>query len=524
MMPSRGLHLARGNAPRLYQLQCRNLSSASRRIPQTTSRNALSSHNPPAQLRRAIPAFTTSIQATRNASTNAPPTPPPASTPEPPVYPDMDTITLDNIDLSSPDIPAHIASIPEKIGYLHEIGLNYGWGPTSILEWTIEHFHISAGLPWWASIAATAVALRVALIPFFIKSSDVMARQGALVSVTKPITERMQESKRINDQQGMLQAWAELRAVRKRAGVSFRTQFTPMILQGVFGYCGFKLLRAASNLPVPAFKTEGPLWLGDLTVPDPYLILPVVMAGCIHLLIRMGGETGSAQMPSPGMQKFMLYGMPGIIILGTGYQSAAVCVWFAAGGALGIVQSLTLQRPAVRKWLGIAPLYKPTAEERDQGPLAAWMGTPSGDTSRPTTTRPGSGGKNAAYMNPTYQSPNLRSSSSARNSQVIDVKAVPPRSNAASASTYESDDMISPSGPAQSSAKSSGGVFKQASSAFKDFSKAATERRDAFFRNTPEGRAQKEKEARRRAEKDYETKAREREREKERERRKRGGR
>ncbi len=446
----------------------------------------------------------------RNASTNTPadtPSEPPpqtepsfAATPES-AYPNMDTITLDNIDLAQPDIPARLAAIPEKIGYLHEIGLNYGYGPTSVLEWTIEHIHIYGGLPWWASIAATAVLLRLALLPFFIKSSDVMARSQALMSITKPITNRMQAASKQKRQADMMQAWGELRAVRKRAGVSNVAQFTPIVLQGVFGFCGFKLLRAASNLPVPAFKTDGFLWLSDLTIPDPYLILPIVMAGCIHLLIRIGGETGSANSLTPGMQKFMLYGMPGIIILGTGFQPGAVCVWFAAGGALGIVQSLALQRPALRAWLGLAPIYKPTQEEKDAGPFAAIMDAYKGGSGSTTQARPAVG-RSAGYTNPTYQSPNLRNSSTSRGQQesrVIDVKAVTPRSGA-------SDDMVTPSGTPGSKTKTKDpGVFDRASTAWKDFNK----RTNSYMRNTPEGRAEKEAQAFRAAKVAYEKRAKE---------------
>ena len=298
----------------------------------------------------------------------------------------MDTITLDNIDLTQPDIPAHIAAIPEKIGYLHEIGLNYGWGPTSMLEWTIEHIHIYAGLPWWGSIAATAILLRLALLPYFIKSSDSMARSQALMPLTKPVTERMTAAQKAGDTPGMQAAWGELGVIRKRAGVSFWAQFRPMILQGVFGYCGLKLFRAAANLPVPGFKDGGFLWLTDLTVPDPYLILPLVMAGSIHMLIRIGGETGAMNGPmSPGMQKLMLYGMPGIILITTGFLPGAVTVWFAAGGALGIVQSLSLQRPAVPGMAG-----NRTALQADEGrarlephAISAGVGEESGARHRP---------------------------------------------------------------------------------------------------------------------------------------------
>ena len=101
--------------------------------------------------------------------------------------PNVDTITIDTPDISA---------IPDTIGYLKALGLDYERGPTSMLQWTVEHFHVGLGLPWLGAIAATSIVLRLVLLPFYFRSSDTMARQTALVSVTKPITDRTQEARK----------------------------------------------------------------------------------------------------------------------------------------------------------------------------------------------------------------------------------------------------------------------------------------------------------------------------------------
>lgn len=428
----------------------------------------------------------------------------------------MDTITLDNISPDNPSIPAYLTTIPEKIGYLREIGLDYGWGPTSMVEWIIEHFHIYGGLPWWGSIAATAMALRLVLLPWYIKSSDIAARQMAIVSLTKPVTNKMNAAKAAGDQEAMQIAFQELMLIRKRAGVSMPKQMRPMLLQAVFGFCGFRLLRAAAELPVPAFKTDGPWWLMDLTVQDPYLILPFVMAMSIHLVVRLGGESGGAP-PPPGMKKFLLYGMPTLAFVATGYQSAAVAVWFASGGALGILQAQLLQRPKIREALGIAPLYKPTKEEgQAENPLLAYF-KPKDE--REASRQASSSGKNTSYMRTSYQSPSSsRSTSSAArsSSNVIDVKARPSTSfpTTSSPSSTKRDDMVTPSGapssafPAEGSANSGGGIFSGA----KGFiSKQVDKGAKMLGRSppTPESKAKAEKANFKKAAQAYEKRAKE---------------
>ena len=411
-------------------------SSSARRIPQPPYRNPPCAPLRSRQWQTSIPALPPTYLAIRHASTTptqpiSQPPPPAAPTPtEPTTYPNLDTITLDDIDLST-TTAAH--TIPEKIGYLHEIGLDYGWGPTSLLQWTLEHIHIYADLPWWSSIAATAVLLRLVLFPLYLRSSDMLARQSALVSVTKPITEKMTAAQRAGDQQGVMFAWQELRTIRKRAGISMTRQFAPMVFQGVFAYCGFKLIRAMAHLPVPGLQTGGFLWLQDLTLSDPYLILPALMAGSIHFLVRMGGESGAqpTDQMGKGMVKFMMWGMPGVVFLAMGWQAGALCVWFASGGVLGIGQSLLLKVPRVREMFGIAPLYTPSKEEgQGASPMAAFMqGYTKESPSATEKAWKGAGeGKNAAFMRPAYQSPNLRRNSSNLNKRpnkpIIDVKAI----------------------------------------------------------------------------------------------------
>lgn len=252
-----------------------------------------------------------------------------------------------------------VTSIPERLGFLKEIGLDYGFGPTSVLQWTLEHIHITGGLPWWGAIAATAILVRVVTFPLYLKSTDQAARQSALSSVTKPISERISAAQKVGDQTGVMRAWSEMNAVRKRAGMSYTKQFAPMLVQSVIGYCSFKLMRGMASLPVPGLQDGGFGWITDLTITDGYLLLPAMMAGAMHVMFRYGGESGQDNaMMNPGMRSFMLWGMPGLIFLITGWQPAALCIWFAASGAWAMGQAMVMQKPAVRKFFGVTPMYK----------------------------------------------------------------------------------------------------------------------------------------------------------------------
>jgi YidC/Oxa1 family membrane protein insertase len=279
----------------------------------------------------------------------------------------------------------------EGIGYLKAIGLDYGYGPTASIEWVLEHIHIMGGLPWWGAIAATAVLIRAVTFPLYLKSADQAARQAALVSVTKPLTDQLKAAQSAGDQTGVMQAWTKINAVRKRAGLSYMQQFTPMLVQAVLGFCSFKLMRAMSALPVPGMQTGGFGWVTDLTVSDGYLLLPALMAGTMHVMFRYGGETGNSDMVAPGMRSFMLWGMPGLVFIMTGWQTAAVCIWFVASGGWAMGQAMLMQKPAVRKFFGVTPMYKSTKKETTKGSVMDLvMGSTKSKTVDTTATVKGS--------------------------------------------------------------------------------------------------------------------------------------
>lgn len=290
--------------------------------------------------------------------------------------------------------------MPEHIGYLKEIGLDYGWGPTAMVEWALEHVHIWSGLPWWSSIAITALGLRLVMAPLFLRSSDIGARMQAMQPVIKPINDRMKAAMTTSDMEAATKLRAELKAVYKAAGIAPSAMLAPALIQGIFGFCAFRLMRAMANLPVPGLENGGFLWLSDLTARDPYYILPAVMAASMHVVFRLGGESG-APMTNEAMKPIMLYVLPSVIFISTLWMPACLDIWLATTGLVGIVQVTSFRQPGVRKFFKMAPL--PTNDPRRPQP---WSGPSSSAATQRTidvkgSSRPFSNSASSA----TYQAP-----------------------------------------------------------------------------------------------------------------------
>lgn len=180
--------------------------------------------------------------------------------------------------------------MPEQIGYLHAMGLDFGWGPTSMCQWMLEHIHVYTGLPWWGSIGLAVFLFRASIFFPSLTAAEQSARFQKLRQDPKyaaAMTEMQQSAMRGSSGQNRSM---EMRMVTKRmqaaAGVSMWKMFIPMI-NVPFGYGMFRLLRSMALLPVPGLEDGGLLWIKDLTVPDPYFALPIASAGIMYLIFRV---------------------------------------------------------------------------------------------------------------------------------------------------------------------------------------------------------------------------------------------
>lgn len=176
----------------------------------------------------------------------------------------------------------------DHYGFLREMGLNYGFPYiTNTLEIIMENVHIYTGTDWWATIALSAIAVRCLMVVPMAISSHHMAKMELIKPYTMDAQERLAKAKERNDPLATQEAQKEVEQIMKAVGYKMIWPIAPMVLQGLFGYCAFKLMRAMTALPVPGLENGGALWFLDLTVRDPLFILPVTLGGLMHLVGRV---------------------------------------------------------------------------------------------------------------------------------------------------------------------------------------------------------------------------------------------
>lgn len=252
----------------------------------------------------------------------------------------------------------------DQYGYLQSIGFATGWGPTGFVERLLEITHVTTGLPWWTTIIASTVLLRVVMFPLYVKASGNMARMSKIKPQTEKLITALREAE---TQQERALLGKERSKLNKENGVNLSHSLLPMV-QIPFAYGFFQALRKMANYPVEGFLTQGAYWFEDLTQVDPYLGLQVLSAAAFITLIKLGGETG-AQTMNPMMKKVMIF-LPLLSILITKDMSSAVVLYFAVNATFSLCQGLLLRSKMFRKFANIPAIVPPVQVEGAPKPPA----------------------------------------------------------------------------------------------------------------------------------------------------------
>jgi YidC/Oxa1 family membrane protein insertase len=148
-----------------------------------------------------------------------------------------------------------------------------------ILGVVLLYFHNTLGAPWWLSIALLTVVVRTLLFPLTVKQVKSMRAMQDL----RPEMERIRAQYRDNRQKQQ----EEIMRLYQERKVNPLGGCLPILVQmpifiGIFyvirQFGGYSLGGRTVPAQYPSFREGGILWFQNLSVADPYYILPVLSA------------------------------------------------------------------------------------------------------------------------------------------------------------------------------------------------------------------------------------------------------
>jgi YidC/Oxa1 family membrane protein insertase len=186
------------------------------------------------------------------------------------------------------------------------------------LQWI--HGHMVANYGW--AILLLTLLIKVVTLPLTHKSYVSMRKMQELNPKMQAIRERWRP--KLKDRQGRANLEAqrkmneEITGLFKAEGVNPAGGCLPMLLQ-------LPILWAFYNLLSTAIELRGAPWFGwihDLSVADPYYVLPIVMGATQVIQQRMTPQTGDA------MQRRMFQLMPIVFtVMFLGFPAGMVLYW-----------------------------------------------------------------------------------------------------------------------------------------------------------------------------------------------------
>ena len=151
--------------------------------------------------------------------------------------------------------------------------------PVGLLQYMIESIHIQASLPWWGAIVASTFILRIVIFPVVMK----IQKNGVLMNNINPeihkLMKRQREYKQMGNKALADQYSHKIWSVYQKHNCNpLKMAVMPLIQLPLF-LSFFIAIRRMAAVPVESMKTGGVFWFTDLTVPDPYYVLPVLACG-----------------------------------------------------------------------------------------------------------------------------------------------------------------------------------------------------------------------------------------------------
>ncbi|XP_022688565.1 uncharacterized protein LOC111260232 [Varroa jacobsoni] len=233
---------------------------------------------------------------------------------------------------------------------LADAGLG-GWTPPGLVQVTLDNLH-SIGLPWWVAIVVSTFTIKLLLIPLVVKSRISSVRLQNNMPEMMKLQLKMSEARTNRDHVAAKKAAEELVAFYREKNCSPISPILPIVAQAPFFISFFLGIRQMASLPLESMKNGGVLWFTDLTIADPFYILPFLTSLSMLATLEVGAETGTKPEQMQQM-KYFLRAIPVLIFPATmWFPSAVLCYWLTSN-VFTLGQVAILNVPAVRQWFNI---------------------------------------------------------------------------------------------------------------------------------------------------------------------------
>ena len=194
----------------------------------------------------------------------------------------------------------------------------------------LQLFH-GWGAPWWLSIVMLTIVVRTALFPLTVKQAKSLRRMQELKPELDEIRKKHEDEPH-EQQRAVMKLYAE-REINPLGGC------LPLLVQMPVFLGLYYTIKEFENLQ--SFTTGGLLWFQDLTVADPFYVLPV-----IFVLTLMASQEITLRNTAPRQRRLMRF-LPVVFgaFMALGGFPSGLFVYWIANNLIALVQNVLIYAP-----------------------------------------------------------------------------------------------------------------------------------------------------------------------------------
>lgn len=238
--------------------------------------------------------------------------------------------------------PSNVETLTKSFDTLSNV-----WPPDLVVH-AVSYLNTGVGLEWYQAIILSTVATRFALAPFAVylmKGASRLARVGPHL---QPLSEQYKAGK-ISAEEFQ----RRVKVIYDKNGISnpLKPILAPFLQFPIFisYFVGLRQLPEYCDV-----TSGGALWFNDLSVCDPYYVLPVTTALGFWLAFELNADGTNSNQSMPQM-KIIMRVLAASMIPITASFPAALLVYWNTNNLFSLCQVAVLKIPGVKPALGILP-------------------------------------------------------------------------------------------------------------------------------------------------------------------------
>jgi YidC/Oxa1 family membrane protein insertase len=230
----------------------------------------------------------------------------------------------------------------EVVSKAADLGIN----PVDIVIMTLNEIQTVLGIPYWEAIVLFTVALRLCLLPVAIKGVVNANRMAFLRPDMERLQEAMKASQALGDMKVQQRYQMEMKGLFEKHKVNpLRALVLPFLQMPIF-VSVFMALRQVQDY-FPAYCSGGALWFTDLSMSDPYYILPVINAATFLLMIETGADGMDQNMKGTFKNVMRVLGVAMVPL--TASMPQGLFMYWCTNNVLSLLQARAMKSGALKK-------------------------------------------------------------------------------------------------------------------------------------------------------------------------------